>query len=495
MKPIYFEKSLGLDIREESMAITLLGKQLRAIDTLGSHFCKIRPLGKNGEDAEEAEKLFLDEINRFLMRHDVSPDEVVLSLPRSLITFKSFELPAPDRKSIDSMIGFELEKHCAASVDDLYFSYHVSEKPDNHFHIVLSAIKKETVDYYLELIQRVNLKPSVIDVCTFSNLNLIQSNGGLKERIAILIDVCSNAIDISILKEGLIESSRNIPIADSEFSASYFKKDLPAEYYEKAAAGLAQTITTEIQTCLASCNSIKSDESVDKLYLFGGGRYAEPLARRLEQDTGVESTTVIPPYHMAQDASSDFTPSLMGTSLSLGLRALKRNWAEINILPQHLRPKKKKFNIKTTIVLSLTVILLSMGMLAGKIIQNNITLTSLEKQLEEVKSQVGVLQKIDLEFENMKQYVTIFNAIDKQSPLKIPLIEELTQIIPQDTWLSDISISKNKMEIKGLSATASALIPILENSAYLKNTGFNGSIISQGKEEKFTIRSTLQVPQ
>lgn len=496
MKSFYLDKSLGLDIREESVAITLLGKQLRSIHTLDSRFFKIQPLvGGNGESAEKAEKFFLEEINRFLMRHPFAPNNVILSLPRRFMTFKTFDLPAPDRKSIDAMVEFELEKHCAASVDSLYFSYLATEKSKNQFHIVLSAVKREIADYYLNLIQKVNLKPSIVDVSTFSNLNLIQSNGGLKERIATVIDLSSTGVDISILKEGVIETSRNVPMQDAEFLASYFRDDYPVEHFEKSAEKLGQIIIDEIQTCLASCNSIGPDESVEKIYFFGGGHYAEPLAGYLEQHTGVATQAVTPPYDKNQTVSSSFVPSLMGTSLSLGLRELRRNWAEVNILPQALRPKKSKFNIKTTLALSVVVALLVLGLFAGKIIHNNLTLADLKNQLKEAKSQVVGLEKIDLEYDGLKQFADIFATIDKQSPRKLPVLRELSKIIPKDTWLTDISFSKNKMEIKGLSASASRLIPILESSPYFKDTAFNGSILTQNDGEKFTIRTTVRPPQ
>ncbi|MFQ5671610.1 MAG: PilN domain-containing protein [Nitrospinales bacterium] len=495
MKPFYLDKSLGLDIREESVAITLLGKQLRSIHTLGSRFFKIQPLRGNDESAEKAEKFFLEEINRFLMRYPHAPNNVILSLPRNLITFKTFDLPAPDRKSIDAMIKFELEKHCAVSVDSLYFSYLATEKAKNQFHIVLSAVKREVADYYLDLIKKIDLKPSIMDVSTFSNLNLIQSNGGVKERIATVIDLGSTGMDISILKEGVIETSRNVPIQDAEFLASYFRDDYPPEHFKKSSEKLGRIIIDEIQTCLSSCNSIAPDEPVEKIYLFGGGYYAEPLAEYLEQQTGVTAKTVAPPYDKNQTISPNFVPSLMGTSLSLGLRKLRSNWAEINILPRTLRPKKSKFNLKTTLAFSVIVALLLVGLLVVKIVHNNLTLNNLKDQLKEARSQVVGLEKIDLEYDALMQFVDLFANIDKQSPPKLPVLQELSTIIPKDTWLTDISFSKDKMEIKGLSASASKLIPILESSPYFKDTAFNGSIVTQGNGEKFTIRSTVEARQ
>ena len=83
------------------------------------------------------------------------------------------------------------------------------------------------------------------------------------------------------------------------------------------------------------------------------------------------------------------------------------------------------------------------------------------------------------------------DTIDEREPLKLPVIQELTRILPQDTWLTDMSMIKNKIEIKGFSASAAKLIPIIENSPFFKDTAFNGSIVRQKEGDKFTIRASL----
>ena len=105
MKSIFIEKSLGMDIREESVSLTLIGKKLRAIEVLAGKTIALKPL--TGKD-EKAEKHFLNKVNRFLVEHDTWPESVVVSLPRSYITFKTFELLAPDLESVQSMVEFEL---------------------------------------------------------------------------------------------------------------------------------------------------------------------------------------------------------------------------------------------------------------------------------------------------------------------------------------------------------------------------------------------------
>ena len=86
----------------------------------------------------------------------------------------------------------------------------------------------------------------------------------------------------------------------------------------------------------------------------------------------------------------------------------------------------------------------------------------------------------------------IFNAIDKQHPSKLSLLERLSQALPKDTWLTNIKFKKGEMEIKGFSPSASKLIPLIEQSPRFKKTGFVGSIIKEPMGEKFTIRAKLE---
>ena len=54
MKSVFLDKSLGMDIREESIGLTLMGKKLRIAEVLAGDFIKLKPL--TGKD-EKAEKL------------------------------------------------------------------------------------------------------------------------------------------------------------------------------------------------------------------------------------------------------------------------------------------------------------------------------------------------------------------------------------------------------------------------------------------------------
>ena len=140
MKSVFIDKSLGIDIREDCVALTLMGKRFRVVEVLAGDLIKLKPI--TGQD-EKAEKHFLNEVNRFLVDNNSWPDSVVVSLPRSLVMFKTFELPAPDEKTVHSMIDFELERHFSSGLENLYYTYQLNKKPGNIFHVASAAIKKE----------------------------------------------------------------------------------------------------------------------------------------------------------------------------------------------------------------------------------------------------------------------------------------------------------------------------------------------------------------
>ena len=118
MKTFYLEKSLGIDIREESVCLTLLGKNLYRADVIA---VKYIPIHLADIKNEKTESNFLEQVNRFIVENDAWVENVVASLPRSKVTLQSFELPAPDRKSVDSMMKFELERHFSSDIESFYY--------------------------------------------------------------------------------------------------------------------------------------------------------------------------------------------------------------------------------------------------------------------------------------------------------------------------------------------------------------------------------------
>ena len=259
---------------------------------------------------------------------------------------------------------------------------------------------------------------------------------------------------------------------------------------ESLSAEITKTLIDELQQALSSCRSIEDNELVGHIFLTGGGVLTPYIMQQLEIETEVSTTALHSPEQVKTLESSPSSHTL--TSLGLGLREMKKQNIETNLLPKNLRPKRKKVNLQVTLALAATVVLLLAGWFVNRVVYTNKALITLDTQLNEIKGQVASLEKIDLEYEALKNYVDILNTISKQYPDKLPVLDELSHSLPRNTWLTHLKVKQDEIEIKGYSPVASNLIPILEKSKIFKETSFVGTIISEPAGEKFTIHADLE---
>jgi Tfp pilus assembly PilM family ATPase len=467
------EQYLGIDIRDDYVAMTLVAKTWSGVEIAWSHWFRLHPEQGN----EETEELFVQELGEFLKTGNLKPKEVILSLPRQNSTVQSFNVPSPDAHALDSMIRLEMDRHFSFPLDSMNVSYHVVPISPNQNHVIAAATNRELVEMYLGWIARAGLKPSGVDLSLSSQMNLLIQNGELNSKLQAIVDISSTQLDVSLIKGKTLVASRSVSITDKDFKNVFFHHDLPESLEEQTTNKFATFLTETIESTLYGCKSLENEESITQINLFGGGRGTEALVSVLQTQTSVKTEAVMPTF-LKKDSPLSFTPSLQMTSLGLSLRPALKDPIELN-LHSNLQKSKRKSSWKTTVVLSVMIIAALMGLLLDQTYKNKNTLASLNRQLEEIKPRVTQLQIIDEQHENLTGYTKSLNAIEHQSPLKLPLLQELSKKLPEDTWVTRISIKQNQVEVRGYSASTSRLIPLLEESEFLKDTQFKGSVTTQ----------------
>ena len=481
------ERYLGIDIREEFAALTLVAKTWRGVDIIQSHRFRLYPERGN----EENEDVFAKELEDFLKAGKVKPKEVFLSLPRQHSTLQSFDVPSANAQALDSMIQLEMDRHFAFPLDSMSVSYHVIPIASNQNHVIAAAAKIEVIDNYLNWLARAGLKAVEVDLSLSSQMNLLDQNGTLGPELQAIVDISSTRVDVSLIKGKTLVTNRSVAIPDKEFKNLFFHHDISESLTDQVKKNFSNFLTTILESTLYGCKSLENEESITQINLFGGGQGAEILVSALQTHTGVKTEAVSPAF-LKKDSPLSFTPAFQMTSLGLALRPALRDPVELNLHPQSQHKTKVRSAWKSTAVLSVMILALLVGLLLGQIYRNENTLSSLNRQLDEIKPRAAKLQKIDQQFENLSSYTEALNAIERQSPLKLPLLQELSQKLPKDTWVTRVSIKRDQVEVRGYSASASKLISLLEQSSFFKDTQFKGSVTTQALGKRFTIRSTME---
>ena len=481
------EQYLGIDIRDDYSALTLVSKTWSGVDIVRSHWFRLYPEQGN----EETEDLFVQELDGFLKIGKIKLKEVFLSLPRQNSTVQSFDVPSPNAQALDSMIQLEMDRHFAFPLDSMNVSYHVVPVAPNRNHVIAAATNRERVEMYLSWLSRAKLKLSGMDLSLSSHMNLLDQNGTLDSKLQAVVDVSSTQVGVSLIKGKMLITSRGVTIPDKEFKKVFFHQHLSESLTDQVIERFSNFLTEVLQSTLYGCKSLENEESITQINFFGGGRGAEALVSALQTQTGVKTEAVLPTF-LKKDSPSSFTPSFQMTSLGLALRPALKDPIELNLHLSSQRKAKRKSAWKTTVVLSVMILAVLVGLLLSQTYRNKNTLNTLNRQLEEIKPQATQLQKIDQQYANLSSYTEALNAIERRSPVKLPLLKELSRELPKDTWLTRISIKQDQVEVQGYSASASKLIPLLEGSKFLKNTQFKGSVTTQALGKRFTIRSTME---
>ena len=86
--------------------------------------------------------------------------------------------------------------------------------------------------------------------------------------------------------------------------------------------------------------------------------------------------------------------------------------------------------------------------------------------------------------------------IDKkmQSPVLVDVLDELTRIIPDDTWLSSVELKGSQVRIQGESSASSALIGLIEASPLFSQTSFSSPVTQNPTtgHERFQLSSNVE---
>jgi general secretion pathway protein L len=73
------------------------------------------------------------------------------------------------------------------------------------------------------------------------------------------------------------------------------------------------------------------------------------------------------------------------------------------------------------------------------------------------------------------------------------VLQELTLILPDDTWLSQFEIRDDKVHLYGQSVASAVLIPLIESSKMFRNVSFRSPVTQNSKNntERFHISAEI----
>ncbi len=169
-------------------------------------------------------------------------------------------------------------------------------------------------------------------------------------------------------------------------------------------------------------------------------------------------------------------------------------YAKINLLPeQHQSPAIKKTS-RLTQAMAVCCFLLFISAMYLPLSRQEQKLAKLETVVN--KQRIQAKQLLLLATEKDEILVRSRFLLEKRSA-RIPAIEildELSLILPDDTWLNRLVVRGGKIEIQGESNTATAIIQLVENSNYFRDAQFRSPVTRNNvsNKDKFNVSAKME---
>jgi Tfp pilus assembly protein PilN len=388
---------------------------------------------------------------------------VGVGLRRARVLVKILELPAASaRGDLGEMVGFELERHVPFAPEDMAWSWTPIPGPKGGtVRVLVAACERRAVEHALRILEESRVRPLSVTVACHDLPALLARDA--RPTRAVWAHRASSSTDLLLLAEGRVLLSRTVGAAEPEALAAEVR----------ATAALLRW------------------PGWDALWVSG-----DDAPRFLEAPElggpGVPASA--PPW---APAVANLLPSLPPDETGIGILAvavaLGPRRAPLDLLPADQRPRRLSAGQVLTVATTGLAVLLAVGLFWADARRDQRYLERLNRALRALDPEVRAVEQIKAETAQKQRLLAAIRAAEQNSLRPLPLLRELTETIPQDAWVSALSVDGKGVEITGQAGAANQLIPLLDGSRWLDRVEFTSPVTRGRDKEQFRLKATWEV--
>ncbi|MBU1912086.1 MAG: pilus assembly protein PilM [Candidatus Omnitrophica bacterium] len=381
------------------------------------------------------EEHIIEAIKRVLSENNVKQGNVVTAIPSEEAMVRYFQMPKIPKQERAAAVNFEAKRYIPFRMEDVISDYQVlpSKTAPNAMDVVFVAVKKNTLEQYLNIFNAAGLKPIIIESAPFSLMRAFNAAQQVDPKVnTAIVDIDTSSFNINILRSGVPYIIRDIPISDIESEG-------------KSLEPVFEKILAEIKLSFDFYEKQFPSEVIDKIIIYSRlplENWHEIVGKELQIPVEVGD-----PLRGIKIASG-VVPARAAICFGIALRGLAEPFIDINLCKEKLLVyRKKEFFLRVAFLeASLAVFLLivlkvftikAMAPLTGELTK---TLSERPKVEVNVKSDnISDLEKIKNEMEARKNILE--NLISSRTYLT-PRLQDIVKIIPKDMWLAEVSFEE-----------------------------------------------------
>lgn len=150
-------------------------------------------------------------------------------------------------------------------------------------------------------------------------------------------------------------------------------------------------------------------------------------------------------------------------------------WPGANLLRSAASRGKTRANAGVWVVATVVALLL-IAIVMTPLWQRRQVVIELDQRLRHAREQAAVVSRLQQQLDEGAELANFVVRRQQQRVPVVDLLQELTERLPDDTWVQQLSIRGADVELQGESEQATGLIELLEDSPYFESVTFRAPL-------------------
>ncbi len=395
-----------------------------------------------------------------LIGFELKNSGIVCVMSGDVATTKHLEVPSADPSEIESIIALQATRHTPFSKDEIITSYVKIGSPKPNFtSLLLVVVKRDAVKEKLTAMRAAGLDTTAVLFAPEGAARLYARALNIRkgQKIAVL-DVTMSNSNFMVVSDTAPLMARSIPVGIEGVACD---------------AGALAQIVAEVKASIdafeqeTASRPVRVVVSTDHMVLAGIDKMlAEALAIPVE----------VVPYPsiircgkgIKEQLAKEFSDESALDVIAVGTMAAK---CDADLVPQEIKDQravaeKGRETLKAGILILLTLLFVGGGLLSRVYFKDVFLKQNLIEKYSDQKKEVGLLENMINKTRVLREYIQA-----RQLPLEA--IRELYRIIPEEMYLSNISMDDaGNVSVQGVSESMSrvfSVVTALEESPLFEN--------------------------
>ncbi len=435
-------------------------------------------------------------IQNALRQHKISALALNLSLPAKDIIFRSFLIPRLHPSEIKNVVDFEARKYLPFDLKTLSYSYFplpIFENNIKKVQIIFVAIKKSTLDSYINLFEQATLEINLAEPEPISLLRLLyHKNYILEERTVAILTKGKETTNIIIATQRIPCFVREIQTSDSAiFSPSQNEKQDEEQTNDK---DLQLTrLINETRISIDYYRRQNNQTNIDQLILISSNK-EEELIEKLQSNFNYEFISVNPQTLLQNESVKDIEYlNAYGSCLFEQVETPTDFLLNAN---KHYSKMKSITSLKkiTEVYQSILITaLLSIAIIVGVFFSSQYSISNPKKEIEIISNKLGAIKdastsRLQEKNNELELKLNKFKEIRQKSYIAL-FLTIIPLEFPKGIWLNTLDIYYPK---DASIVNADGSIEALRNEVlYKPRIELSGYAYLKNPKEQFKVVSKL----